>query len=348
MADDESSREEEVPRPERGGETLVVTREESGLRLDQCLARRFPTHSRAFFQTCIREGRVRLNGHPCRPSSLVRAEQLIDLIWPTRKIYELRPEEIRFDVLFEDEHLLVINKPPGLVVHPAAGNMSGTLVHGLLFRDREHFLDMVDTTYRPGIVHRLDKDTSGAMVVAKNLDARRALKGAFKERSVEKTYLTIVLGEFGSIVGTIENRIGRHPVNRTKMAVLREGGKHALSKYRVLGTGPDCSLLEVRIFTGRTHQIRVHFSHLNHPVLGDGLYGGKRGQHCVAVPRQMLHAWKLVFPHPVTGVMRQYMAPLPDDFRQALEALGLPVVGVADDRFRRTLEEQSHADEDPP
>jgi 23S rRNA pseudouridine1911/1915/1917 synthase len=299
------------------------------LRLDLALARLFPDHSRGYFQRCIHQGRVRLNGRPAPPKAPVMPGNTIDIRWPVEEVYDLVPEHVDFEVLAEDRDVIVINKPPGLVVHPSPSHLSGTLVHGLLDYDFESFRAMVDENMRPGIVHRLDMDTSGAMVIARNLFARQQLKNAFKERLTEKTYVAIVLGEFGAVTGTVETQIGRHPVNRMKMAVVEEGGKYALTKYRVLGTSQGCTLLEIRIFTGRTHQIRVHVSHLRHPILGDSMYGGKGNHAPLAVPRQMLHAWKLVFPHPRTGIMRQFMAPVPADFRAALHELGLPVLNEA-------------------
>lgn len=313
------------PEP-RGTARLVVPSELGRLRVDLSLARLFPEHSRGYFQQCIREGRVRVNGHQVQPKTPVAAGDVVEVRWPERKIYDLVPQAVEFAVLAEDRDVLVINKPPGLVVHPAEGNTEGTLVHGLLHYDYESFRPMIDATMRPGVVHRLDKDTSGAMVVARNLSARQRLKEAFKERLTEKTYLAIVLGECGADCGTIETQMGRHPVLRTKMAVLEEGGKYALTTYRVLGIGQGCTLLEVRIYTGRTHQIRVHVSHIHHPILGDHLYGGRGRDVPITVTRQMLHAWKLAFPHPRTGVMRQFMAPPPPDFRLALHELDLPCV----------------------
>jgi 23S rRNA pseudouridine1911/1915/1917 synthase len=306
---------------------FVVPPAGDGLRLDQCLATLVGGHSRAYYQKLIRNGDITLRGRPCRRAETVHTGDEILIRHPQAGPQRLEAEDIDFGILYEDDDILVINKPPDLVVHPAEGSRTGTLVHGLLFHDEESFTDMADENQRPGIVHRLDKDTSGVMVVAKNEDARRSLKASFKERDVEKTYLALVIGEFGAVTGSIENQIGRNPRNRQKMAVVSEGGKHALTKYRVLGSANGCSLLEVRIYTGRTHQIRVHFSHLNHPILGDGMYGGNRAGLLHEAPRQLLHAWKLVFPHPRTGVMRQYMAPLPDDFADALEALGLPKIG---------------------
>jgi 23S rRNA pseudouridine1911/1915/1917 synthase len=330
MSDAEQSSRAEVE-ANTGVVTLVVPPAGDGLRLDQCLTTLLRDHSRAYYQKLIRNGDVLLRGRTSRRAETVQAGDEIRIRHPQTRAQGLEAEPIDFGILYEDDDLLVINKPPGLVVHPADGTPTGTLVHGLLFHDEDSFADMTDDTLRPGIVHRLDKDTSGVMVVARNLESRHLLKAAFKERAVEKTYLALVIGEFGTITGTIENQIGRHPVNRQKMAVVSEGGKHALTKYRVLGTAMGCSLLEVRIFTGRTHQIRVHFSHLHHPILGDGLYGGNRPGVPYQAPRQLLHAWKLAFPHPRTKVMREYMAPLPADFGAALAALGLPAIATQHD-----------------
>ena len=303
----------------------------SDLRLDTVLAETFPEHSRAYFQRCTKLGLVRLNGQPCRQSQTVKTNDLIRITWPDEPEFELRPEEMELDILAEDEDIIVLNKPPGLVVHPAKGNLTGTLVQGLLYHDEERFSELVDATMRPGIVHRLDKDTSGIMVVAKKGSSRRALKRAFADRDVEKTYLALVLGEFGSVTGIMRTQIGRNPRHRMKMAVVEEGGKPAVTRYRVLGVRENVTLVEVRIETGRTHQIRVHFAHMKHPVLGDPLYGGRQNDAPIRLQRQMLHAWKLVFPHPLTGVMREYRAPLPRDFQDVLAQLGFPP--IARERF---------------
>ena len=298
-----------------------------GIRIDSYLARTFPEHSRAFFQKCLTEHRVLINGrHPKRADNVCTGD-VIDVFWPLLPTARLEPEPIPLDIMAEDKDVIVLNKPPGLVVHPAHGNTSGTLVHGLLFHAGAAFAEMADEEQRPGIVHRLDKDTSGAMVIAKNPVARLLLKDAFQRHLVEKTYLAIVLGAFDVPGDRIETDIGRHPVNRQRMAVVERGGKHAVTLFRVLGQNHGCSLLEVRILTGRTHQIRVHCAFINHPVLGDPVYGGRPRNAPLQAPRQMLHAWKIVFPHPHSKIMRQYMAPLPDDFRAALAALELPLIG---------------------
>ncbi len=307
--------------------SMVVPTGSEGLRLDRCLAEMYPDLSRVFFKRCIHEGRVQLNGHPCRAADHVHPNDLITLDWPAETKAQMTAEELPLNIIFEDDDLLVINKSPGIIVHPTRTVKHGTLVQGLLHHDEENFSELVDDEMRPGVVHRLDRDTSGLLVVAKNAEAQTRLKEAFKERQVEKTYLAIVAGEFGVPTGTIDAAIGRHPRNRLKRAVLDENGKHAVSHYRVLGSAAGATLLQIRIETGRTHQIRVHFAHLHHPVLGDTLYGGKQRKFGdTLIPRQMLHAWKLTFPHPRTGIAREYMAPLPDDFCQVLKILDLPQI----------------------
>ena len=323
--------------------TLAVDNQYAdGIRVDSFLARSFPEHSRTFFQKCLAEHRVLINGRHPRRADNVCPGDTVDIYWPPQTLGQLEPEPVPLDILAEDRDVIVLNKPPGLVVHPAHGNTSGTLVHGLLFHLGDAFAAMADEEQRPGIVHRLDKDTSGAMIVAKHAAARQFLKETFKQHVVEKTYLAIVLGTFDVPGGRVETAIGRHPGNRLRMAVVERGGKHAVTLFRILGQNNGCALLEVRILTGRTHQIRVHCAHLNHPVLGDTLYGGQPRNAPYLAPRQMLHAWKLVFPHPHSKIMRQYMAPLPEDFRAALTALGLPLIGEHQAPRNPSLDEDSN------
>lgn len=305
----------------------VVPEFESGTRIDLFLTARFEDQSRAALQRFIRLGYATVNGAARKPSDTLRAGDRVRLNLPPASADEMPALNLDLDVLYEDDDILVINKPSGLVVHPTRAHTDDTLVNALLARDPETFRAMMDEEQRPGIVHRLDKDTSGAMVVAQTPEAWQALKAAFAGRQVEKTYLTVVLGEFGAKTGRFDGPIGRHPVDRKKMTVVRSGGKAATTLYRVLGTTEGLSLLEVRILTGRTHQIRVHFSCEKHPVLGDPLYGGRQRGLPVRATRLMLHAWKLTIPHPADGVMRQHMAPPPDDFRQLLRDARLPDVG---------------------
>jgi len=304
----------------------LVSIEQGGMRLDQVLAVVWPDYSRAFFQKCIAEGKVFLNSSPSSCSQRIKPGDRILVHWPEPVCEELLAENIPLDILREDADILVLNKPPGLVVHPGSGNTTGTLVQGLLFHDEEAFGAMDAENLRPGIVHRLDKDTSGVLVVAKNEKAAASLKESFKSRHTEKTYLAVAIGSFQHASGEISGAIGRSPRNRRKMAVVPDGGKPALTRYRVLAEASACSLLEVQILTGRTHQIRVHLASIHHPVLGDALYGGRPARMPFLPTRQLLHAWKLSFPHPKTGDIIHCKAPPPQDFSEALATLGLKYI----------------------
>jgi 23S rRNA pseudouridine1911/1915/1917 synthase len=289
---------------------------QKGVRLDAFLAGHEPDVSRSQWSTLIRNGWVKVNGLPCKPNHKLRADEIIEWIVPELTPSEVLPEEIPLDILFEDEHVLVLNKQPGLVVHPAAGHETGTLVNALLFHDAAF-----TSLERAGIVHRLDKDTSGAMVVAKSGEAMAELQRQFKARETEKQYLALVWGD-PPPAGRIESPIGRHPVSRQKMAVLKEGGREAISNFETLERFDETALVRVRIETGRTHQIRVHMAHIGHPVVGDAVYGRRRkGKPPSDPPRQMLHAAKLSFSHPHTGKRLSFEPPLPDDMKNALQEL---------------------------
>jgi 23S rRNA pseudouridine1911/1915/1917 synthase len=223
---------------------------------------------------------------------------------------------MELEILFEDEDLLVLNKPAGLVMHPGAGHQQHTLVNALLAHCKN--LSGIGGVERPGIVHRLDKETSGVLVVAKNDSTHRDLSKQFAARTMQKIYLALVAGVPRKSSGVIDKAIARHPVHRQRMSIARRQGRTAKTEYRVLRAGAGMSLLECTLHSGRTHQIRVHLHHLAHPVLGDKLYGGK---HAGTFPRQMLHAWKLAFSHPRTGEVTIFEAPLPPDFAEALRQL---------------------------
>ena len=307
--------------------------EVAGTRLDRCLSRLIPDSSRAYLQKLIKSGAVRCGSELCTvPRQPVSGGMRIEIDMPEAEDPDVLPtaEPFAFDILYEDEWMLVIDKPAGVVVHPAAGNSDGTIVNALLGRYPEWNELFAGVGVRPGIVHRLDKDTSGCLVVAKTPDAQFKLGTAFAERRTAKTYLVIVRGEPPRRQGELFGMIGRHPVNRQKMALLERGGKEALTRYRVLGSGElagrKVSLLEVKILTGRTHQIRVHMASIGVPVLGDGLYGGARGVE-FPVPRQMLHAWQLALPHPVDGRMLTFVSPVPADMRGVAAAAGLELPG---------------------
>lgn len=298
---------------------LVVPKGVARLRLDQFLARELPKFSRSRLQTLIRNHNVKLNGALARPRDLVRSGDRIEVDEPPPEKIDNRPEPIPLDVLYEDDDMIVINKPAGLVVHPGAGQREHTLVNALL----HHFpkLSGIGGKERPGIVHRLDKETSGCLVVAKTDEAHRGLAMQFAERTVEKLYLALVAGKLRKTAGIIEEKIGRHPVHRQRMSIASKRGRAAKTEYRVLSSSEKMSLIECTLHSGRTHQIRVHLHHLGHPVLGDKVYAAKYAKN---YPRQMLHAWKLAFQHPRTGDWKKFEAPVPSDFRQTASLLEPP------------------------
>ncbi len=290
--------------------------DQKGIRLDVFLAEHKPDLSRSQWKLLIQGGLVKLNGAPCKPNHALKSGDVVEWTLPEEKPEELLPEEIPLNILYEDEALLVLNKPPGLVVHPAAGNESGTLVNALLFHD-----PVFESLDRAGIVHRLDKDTSGVMVVAKTAPAMAELQRQFKARETEKEYLALVWGN-PPARDRIETLIGRHPVHRKKMAVLKAGGRKAISGYETLERFTDAALVRVCIETGRTHQIRVHMAYSGYPIIGDALYGRAR-KHLLSVrpERQMLHAARLVFNHPVSGKRLSFEAPVSDDMHQLMDKL---------------------------
>jgi 23S rRNA pseudouridine1911/1915/1917 synthase len=296
---------------------LIVGHAAARLRLDRFLAKQLPQYSRSRLQQLIRGGFVRLNGKPARPRDLTREGDQVELIEPPPEKIDNQPEAIPLDVLFEDRDLIVINKPSGLTVHPGAGHREHTLVNALLYHCRT--LSGIGGKERPGIVHRLDKETSGCLVVAKNDEAHRGLSAQFAARTVEKIYLALVAGKLRKNQGVMEEKIGRHPIHRQRMSVISMRGRSARTEYSVVRSSQLASLVECRLHSGRTHQVRVHLHHLGHPVLGDKVYSAKSA---AKFPRQMLHAWKLGFRHPGTEEWKSFKAPLPADFVEALTRVG--------------------------
>ncbi len=301
---------------------LVAPKQVARLRLDRFLASQLSGHSRARLQRLIRARFVRLNGQAARPRDLVHAGDVIELTEPPLEKIDNQPEHIPLEILFEDDDLIVISKPAGLVVHPGAAHREHTLVNALLHHCPA--LSGIGGKERPGIVHRLDKETSGCLVIAKNDQAHRGLATQFAARSVEKIYLALVAGKLRKTAGVIEERIGRHPVDRQRMSVTSSRGRAAKTEYRVVRSSDKMSLVECQLHTGRTHQIRVHLHHLGHPVLGDKVYAPKLAKD---YPRQMLHAWKLGFQHPCTGEWKKFEAPLPEDFTDAMRCANLGSTG---------------------
>jgi len=296
--------------------TLELTADRSGERLDTFVARRCPELSRSHARRLIDDGLVSVNGRHGKASERVTAGLNVQVTIPPPETIDLTPETIPLTIIYQDADIIVLDKPDGLTVHPAPGHPSGTLVNALLAACPD--LGGIAGTLRPGIVHRLDKDTSGLMVVAKNDRAQRALQRQLKDRLVHKTYLALVQGVPRPREGMIEAPIGRHPKNRKKMAVVA-GGREAITKYRVreeFARGAY-SLLEVEPVTGRTHQIRVHMSALGHAIVGDATYGRRSD----LIGRQALHASKLAFAMPGGGRQIEFESPLPPDIRESVERL---------------------------
>jgi 23S rRNA pseudouridine1911/1915/1917 synthase len=307
-------------------EEYHVSQADIGQRLDVFLARKSSTCTRSRLKLLIDNGQVLKNGRRARPRDLVRNGDFITLRVPAATASALSPEPIEIPFLYEDSDLIVLNKPARLSVHPGAGQASGTLVNALLYHCSD--LSGIGGQLRPGIVHRLDKDTTGCLVVAKNDKTHLALSRQFAERQVKKLYLALCRGRVKKKRGEIEENIARHPVQRQKMAVVA-GGRKARTGFQVIQEVDGDSLVVCRLFTGRTHQIRVHLHHLGHPLLGDRTYGGSDPRFS----RQMLHAWRLGFWHPSRTDWIQIEAPVPEDFVAAGVDAGR-LAKVASDEWR--------------
>jgi len=306
---------------------FTVTDELAGTRLDRCLSLLNDNWSRSRARRLIDDGLVTFNDQPAKPATLVSAGDRLAVDEPEPEPLDVIAEAIPLDIVFEDDHLLVINKPADLVIHPATGNPSGTLVNALL----HHCTDLsgIGGVARPGIVHRLDKDTTGLMVVAKSDRAHQALSLAFRRRKIDKTYLAVCFGELVDNEGVIDAPIDRHPRHRQQMAVV-PNGRPARTVYTVDERWAGASLVHCRLVTGRTHQIRVHMAHIGHAVVGDPLYSGRQWRNigdslvaaaCRDFPRQALHAMRLGFAHPVTEEAMAFEAEPPEDIRGLLEVL---------------------------
>ena len=314
-------------------QSVEIPRECAGWRLDAALAKLFPEHSRSRLQGWLKQGLILLDGGTAEPKRKVYGGERIDfdaaaaVTCPRSGVPGTQgaatpgladaAEDIALNVVFEDEAVIVIDKPAGLVVHPGNGNASGTLMNALL-----HHAPQLAAIPRAGIVHRLDKDTSGLLVVAKTLTAQTDLVRQMQARTVQRHYLALALGTVERD-GTVDAPLGRHAVQRTKMAIVRAGGKEARTHYAVLERFAKATLLECRLETGRTHQIRVHLTSIKHPLVGDAVYGRTRSgdPRLDAFPRQALHAWRLALRHPVTAIDMAWESPLPADFEHLLEDL---------------------------
>ncbi|HIV17985.1 MAG TPA: RluA family pseudouridine synthase [Candidatus Merdivicinus intestinigallinarum] len=301
------------------GETLLFCPEpeDAGSRLDAFLALNLEGKTRSAVQKLMDQGKVLVNGKTGRKNDKVKPGDSIQVEIPEPEPLELLPQDIPLDIVYEDEHLLVVNKPKGMVVHPAPGNPDGTLVNALLYHCGES-LSGINGVIRPGIVHRIDKDTSGLLMVAKNDLAHQSLAAQIAAHTFTRMYNTVVYGNLKTDEGTISAPIARHPTDRKKMAVV-PGGREAVTHYRVLERLPGFTLVECRLETGRTHQIRVHMAHIGHPVAGDPVYGPKK---CItSLNGQCLHARLLGFVHPATGEYMEFDSGLPPYFTDFLEKL---------------------------
>jgi len=308
--------------PDQNALQFVVADDLAGLRLDQALAKLLPEYSRSRLQEWIAQQQVKVDGAYATTKQKVWGGEKLEVlpqVHPAEQPY--LAEDIALDIVYEDDALLVINKPVGLVVHPGSGNWEGTLLNALL-----HHAPQLEGVPRAGIVHRLDKDTSGLLVVAKTLTAQTALVRQLQARSVQREYLALVWGEL-TRASKVDALIGRHPAQRVKMAVV-DSGKPAVTHFQIEEKFPSCTLLRCRLETGRTHQIRVHMAHIGHPLVGDRVYL-KGPQKCIlqlrellnGFPRQALHATRLALEHPVSGEVMEWQAPLPQDMQQLLQRI---------------------------
>lgn len=298
---------------------IIIDKKLEGTRIDMALSLAYEEKSRSFFQKLLENGNIEVNGQPVDSKKYkVKSDDLIRVILPEPKLLTVEPENIPLEIIYEDTDVLVVNKPKGMVVHPANGNETGTLVNAVMYHCGDS-LSSINGVIRPGIVHRIDKDTSGLLMIAKNDKAHNCLAEQLAEHSITRAYRAIVYNNFTEDEGTINKPIGRDPKDRLKQAVTDVNAKRAVTHYKVLERFGNFTLIEARLETGRTHQIRVHMSYIKHPLLGDMTYGPKK--KVLGVDTQMLHAKILGFKHPSTGEYMEFESHLPDEFETVLRKL---------------------------
>ena len=302
---------------EENKEILIVSEDVKGVRIDRYLSDCYPQWSRSYLQKLLKEENIMVEGQKVKANYKLHSGENITISVPPLEDVEILPENIPLDILYEDEWLLIVNKPKGMVVHPAAGHTSGTLVNAIMYHCQGN-LSGINGQIRPGIVHRIDKDTTGALVICKDYTTHRALAEQLKEHSITRKYRDIVLGNLTED-GTVEGPIGRHPIDRKKMAINYKNGKSAVTHYHILENFQKYTYIECQLETGRTHQIRVHMTSIGHPLLGDSVYTKAKWHY--KLEGQVLHAMVLGFIHPATGKYLEVEAPLPDYFSQLLENL---------------------------
>lgn len=309
---------------------FVADTERSGVRIDRYLADVCPDFSRSYLQKLLKEQMVSVNGKAVRANYKTQTGDEIMLQVPDMQTPDIQPEDIALDILYEDEWLLVVNKPKDMVVHPSAGHMEGTLVNAVMAHCGEH-LSGINGVLRPGIVHRIDKDTTGALLICKEDGAHRDLAEQLKEHSIKRRYRAVVQGNLKEDEGTVDAPVGRHPIDRKKMAINHKNGKEAVTHYKVLERFGNATYIECRLETGRTHQIRVHMAHITHPLVGDPVYGGRprppKGASEAFIStlrkfdRQALHATMLRLYHPISGIEMEWHAPIPQDMVELIEVM---------------------------
>ena len=299
--------------------TLVTEAGINGIRLDKYLSDRLPDSiTRSFLQKLIKEEQVTVDGRLQKANYKLKPEQTIQIMIPPAEETAILPEDIPLDILYEDNDLLIVNKPKDMVVHPSAGHYTGTLVNAIMFHCKES-LSGINGEIRPGIVHRIDKDTTGSLIICKNDESHLKIAEQIKEHSVKRIYRGIVSGTLKESEGTVEGNIGRHPIDRKKMALVTKGGKPAITHYRVLEQFKNAAYMEFRLETGRTHQIRVHMASIGHPLLGDTVYGNAKNPY--KLNGQTLHAMTIGFIHPTTGEYLEVSAPIPEYFNALIKKL---------------------------
>lgn len=299
--------------------TLVTETGINGIRLDKYLSDRLPDAiTRSFLQKLIKEEQVTVDGRLQKANYKLKPEQTIQITIPPAEETAILPEDIPLDILYEDNDLLIVNKPKDMVVHPSAGHYTGTLVNAIMFHCKGS-LSGINGEIRPGIVHRIDKDTTGSLIICKNDESHLKIAEQIKEHSVKRIYRGIVSGTLKESEGTVEGNIGRHPIDRKKMALVTKGGKPAITHYRVLEQFKNAAYMEFRLETGRTHQIRVHMASIGHPLLGDTVYGNAKNPY--KLNGQTLHAMTIGFIHPTTGEYLEVSAPIPEYFNALIKKL---------------------------
>ena len=302
-------------------EEYTVEESQSGMRLDKFLTEIYPDQTRSFLQKLVKSGEIKVNGKPViKAGFVVEGGDQVSASIPTPQAVEIEAENIPLDILYEDADVLIVNKPKGMVVHPSAGQYSGTLVNAIMYHCADS-LSGINGEIRPGIVHRIDMDTTGALIICKNDAAHVDIAEQIKEHTVTRRYRGIVCGVVKEDEGTIEGAIGRHPTQRKKMAINEKNGKPAITHYKVLQRFAKYTYMEFRLETGRTHQIRVHMASIGHPLLGDELYGNPKNLAMKGLQGQTLHAMVIGFVHPTTHEYMEFEAPLPEYFQNLLQKL---------------------------